>query len=222
MRTMRPTGKLQTMLSDLELTILSLIALKPRTLSELDTALDDHAVLLTLNPSRNSLAFLVDGLAHGELVQKQAAEGAETVLSLTEAGAGVVQTAVADLIREPVALGERFELALANLEVLKPQQAYFALQQRKAAIEARLHLLAGHDDAAPAALAVTHARAIAGAELVWLDTCIASWRLKYPAVTRGEDYAQARDTAEHTQYHRPTRPENAAKQLQHIDPPAEA
>ncbi|MBW4439553.1 MAG: hypothetical protein KME04_20620 [Pleurocapsa minor GSE-CHR-MK-17-07R] len=210
------------MLSDLELTILSLIALKPRTLSELDLAMDQHALLLTLNPSRNSLSFLVDGLIHGELIVRGPEASGEPLLSLTEAGIGVVQTAVSDLIREPVALGERFELALANLDVLKPQQAYFALQQRRAAIERRAQKLAARGDASPYTLAVAHARAIAAAELAWLDQCITDWRTKYPGVTRSEDYAQSRDTAEHTQLHKPTKPEKAIREMQRIDPPAEA
>ena len=50
---------------------------------------------------------------------------------ITEAGYGILQTAIADLLSQPRALGSGFELGLINLHIMKPKQVYQVLRQHR-------------------------------------------------------------------------------------------
>ncbi len=180
-------------MSDAELTILSLIAESARTGYELQQIIDERGLREWLTLGFSSIYYILNklerqGFLEGRLeIDGQAPPRKR--YSLTEAGQGVLQTAVADLLRQPRALGTGFELGLANLSALKPQRVFSVLNQHKRDLQARLHTVeqswARHqENNSPDHIRAlyTHSIALMRAELAWLDDFLAYWQQKHPNV----------------------------------------
>ncbi|MDK3158941.1 PadR family transcriptional regulator [Kamptonema cortianum] len=225
------------MLTDLELTILSIVAEGARYGHELQRAIDERGLRDWLTIGEASTYYLLARLEKQDLLSSRpsaAGEQDETIFAITEAGRGVLQTAINNLLREPRSFGAGLELGLANLNVLKPAQVYHALRHRLAMLETRLaasrqahqRLLENGDDPTDAQQALySHSVMLMEAEYAWLEQFIANWRRRYPAVEHEDAPApSSMDEPEMphgapTQIHRLTEPNHPGKKLQQINRP---
>jgi len=223
-----------SMLSDAEVTILSLVAEGPRYGSEIEEVIAKRGLREWLIVGSVSFYYILDRLEQQTLITRRLDPvlpgPAHTVFQITDAGRGVVQTAVSDLLRQPRSLADSFAIGLANIGALKPQQAYRALLQHHEMLTHRLQmaetLWARHQEAVQAAqeshsegvqALYTHGIAVMQAELDWLNGFIEEWRVRHPAVAREE--TSEIDTSATTPLHHPTLKADEGKQLQKIKRP---
>ena len=214
------------MLSELELTILALVAEGPRHGSDVERMIDERELREWLLVGSSSAHYVLSKLEHQRLLSTYTDASGNTVFELTEAGYGVLQTAIANLLGQPRPPGTDVELGLANLKVLKPAQVYQALVQRQVALRQQVqttrqlwerHKQEGRDSDEKRAL-YTHSVAMMTAELDWLELFIADWQQRYPAVSPENGNGESRAT----QIHHHTAPLNSAKMIQRLRPPDEA
>jgi DNA-binding PadR family transcriptional regulator len=212
-------------LSELELTILALVAEGPRHGADVERMIDERELREWLLVGSSSAHYVLSKLEHQGLLSTYNDASGKTVFELTEAGYGVLQTAVAHLLGQPRPPGADIELGLANLKVLKPAQVYQALVQRRAAVRQQLQsttqLWERHQqekrDSDEKRAFYTHSIAMMAAELDWLELFIADWQQRYPAVL--PEHADGRNNP--TQIHHRTAPLNSAKLIQRLRPPGE-
>lgn len=212
------------MLSELELTILALVAECPRYGAEVERVIEERGLREWLLVGSSSAYYVLGKLEKQELLKSTAGEEGKLVYELTEAGRGVLQTAIANLLEQPRPLGSGMELGLANLHVLKPAQVYQAIVKRRAEQGQKLlateqqwerHQQDGRITDQQHAL-YTHGIAVMRAELEWLEAFIEEWRRRYPAV---EAETSSQEVSKPTQIHRRTAPLNPAKLVQRVQRP---
>src|SRR3990172_969865 len=189
-------------MTDAELTIMSLVAEGARYGHEIQQLIDERGLREWLSIGFSSVYYILNKLERQKLLasrlHKEGYRVPQKVYELTEGGRGVLQTAITDLLRQPRSLGTGFELGLANLTVLKPQQVYnvltqhyHELRQRLDAIENSWQAHVENDDAFTAehiSALYTHSIALMEAEEAWLQAFLDDWRQRYPAV---ESYVRA-------------------------------
>lgn len=223
-------------MTDAELTILSLVAEGARYGHEIQQLIDERGLREWLTIGFSSVFYILNKLEQQNLVISEVRSSGRTpgrkVYQITEAGRGVLQTAVSDLLRQPRSLGAGFELGLSNLSVLKPRQVYKVLRdhqqelnQRLAAIERSWQNHQGEDGVVSDHIRAlyTHSIAIMQAEKQWLESFIADWSERYPAVTDTPTEPKPITEEDHrakTQLHRRTSPD-AAKLIQRLHRPKE-
>lgn len=182
------------MMTDAELTILSLVAEGPRYGYEIQQIIDDRGLREWLTIGFSSIYYILNRLeGQNMLVSELRPEGrgpARKVYEITQAGRGILQTAISDLLRQPRSLGSGFELGLANLTALRPRQVYQVLHYHHIDLQHSLeqvekswhrHQEEQHDAEHIEAL-YTHSIAMMHSELEWLKTFLDNWREKYPEV----------------------------------------
>jgi DNA-binding PadR family transcriptional regulator len=219
-------------MTDAELSILSLVAEGPRYGYELQQIIDERGIREWLTIGFSSIYYILNKLEQQNLLTgtlfPEGRGPARKVYEITEAGQGVLQTAIAELLREPRSLGSGFELGLANLGVLKPPQAYRVLRHHQADLKLRLdairlawqrHQAENHSSDHIRAL-YTHSIAIMEAELTWMDVFLNDWKERYPGVV---EQSSAKDTnplgdpnRAVTQANRPTASSDPAKMIQRL------
>lgn len=213
------------MLSELELTILALVAEGPRYSAEVERLIDERGLHEWLTVGSSSVQYILGKLEKQDLLKSRMGNTGESVYGLTEAGRGVLQTAIADLLEQPRPMGAGVELGLANLNVLKPAQVYQAIVKRRSALGQKLQATEqlweryqqeGRISDQQHAL-YTHNLAVTRAEIEWLDDFIQEWRRRYPAVAREEDNGDYESKP--TQIHHRTAPLNPAKLVQRVQRP---
>jgi DNA-binding PadR family transcriptional regulator len=151
---------------------------------------------------------------------------ARKVYEITEAGRGVLQTAVADLLRQPRALGSGFELGLINMKALKPKQVFTVLRHHQQDLQERYEAIektwARYQQNEPTPDHIramyTHSLALMQAELAWLTNFLEDWRQRYPFKTTDE-MRQAEVDPQATHIHQSTEVNDPAKMLQRIKRP---
>src|SRR5262245_37149179 len=173
-------------MTDAELTILSLVAEGPRYGYEIQQIIDERGLREWLTIGFSSIYYILNKLERQEMLASQLrAEGpgpARKVYEITEAGRGVLQTAIADLLRQPRSLGTGFELGLANLTALKPHQVYKVLDHHRIDLQQRLEAVTKawerhQKEDAPLVsdhirALYTHSISLMNAELNWLTEFI--------------------------------------------------
>ncbi|MCU0512125.1 MAG: PadR family transcriptional regulator [Anaerolineae bacterium] len=182
-------------MTDAELTLLSLLAENPLYGYELQQLVDERGLREWLTIGFSSIYYILNKLEGQKLLTAQLhSEGrgpARKKYALTEAGRGVLQTAISSLLREPRVPGSGFELGLSNLHVLKPAQVYKVLMHHRDDLRSQLeHVSLGwsrYQNGRPTLEAnihalYTHSIAIMTAEIAWLDDFLARWQLQYPEV----------------------------------------
>lgn len=187
----------QTTMNEAELTLLSLLAEAPRYGHELQTLIDERGLREWVTIGFSSIFYLLNKLEkHGLIFSAARADPTgmpRKHYALTEAGRGVLQTAVADLLRQPHALGTGFELGLANLNVLKPVQVYRVLKHHRSDLRQRLdavelsyqrHQREENAQVDHIHALYTHSLAVMRAEITWLDTFLADWLGRYPGIDK--------------------------------------
>jgi DNA-binding PadR family transcriptional regulator len=183
-------------MNEAELTILSLLAETPRYDFEIQKLIDDRGLRAWVPIGFSSLYYLLDKLERQALIAAELRPGSQAAprkyYSLTDAGRGVIQTAIADLLRQPRSIGSGFELGLANLHILKPAQVYQTLSHHLADLKRRLtsaesawevHQRDNPDTTDNISALYTHSIAVMQAEVVWLTDFIAAWSTRYPAAS---------------------------------------
>jgi DNA-binding PadR family transcriptional regulator len=216
-------------LSDVELTILSLVAEGPRFGSELEQLIELRGLREWLIVGSASIYYVLGRLEQQELLTSSPQNGkpdqARTVYQITDAGRGVAQTAIADLLCQTRPLGQGFSLGLANCGILKPTQVYNSLIQHRDRLTHQMHSAEKvwerrqreemPTDGTEALY--THGLAVMRAELEWLMHFIEDWRVRHPSIERDDTHS----TDEHAQtlVHRPTVKADQGGQLQKIKRP---
>lgn len=210
-------------MNEAELTILSLLAEADRYGHEIQQVIDQRGLRAWVAIGFSSVYYLLGKLENQGLVAADLHSDGQGMARkryrLSDAGRGVLQTALSDLLRQPRALGEGFELGLANLHVLKPHQVYKTLshhhadlQQRLTRIEhdwalyqqqhpAEFNAIKNGNDTDPEALSAdnvsalyTHSIALMHAELAWLSAFLETWKARYPASDRSAGQGDEPDT----------------------------
>jgi DNA-binding PadR family transcriptional regulator len=213
-------------LNELELTILALVAEGPRCGADVEQLIDERELREWLLVGSSSAYYVLNKLEQQRLLSVSVGSSGQTIYELTEAGYGVLQTAVAHLLGQPRPQGTGVDLGLANLKVLKPAQVYQSLVQRRAALRQQLQTTEQlweryqHEGRASDEKRAfyTHGIAMMTAELAWLEPFIADWQRRYPAVL--PEYDSSENKA--TQIHHQTAPLKSAKMIQRLRPPGEA
>jgi len=215
-------------MTDAELTILSLIAEKPQQGHELQAMIEQRGLRDWLTIGFSSIYYLLNKLEQQKMITSHLSIGsrgpARKTYTITEAGIGVLQTAIADRLRETRPLGSGFELGLVNIGALKPAFVQQVLSHRKQDLVVQLNNLQqgwqqrqaeNPDDKTSYVSALyTHSISLIKAEIEWLESFLADWLVQHPDVKATKDDAH---TAE-TMIHRPTPPDRA-KQLQKLKRP---
>jgi DNA-binding PadR family transcriptional regulator len=176
------------MITDAELTILNLVA----------ELIDKRGLREWVTIGFSSVHYILNQLEERHLLASELrSDGrgpARKIYALTEAGQGILQTGISDRLRQPRPFGTGFELALANLNALKPAQVYHILvqhrddlRQRLLAVEQSLQRQQKNTDTPDHIEALySHSIALMEAELKWFDSFLKTWAKRYPAVLRGK------------------------------------
>lgn len=213
------------MLTDLEITLLNLIATAPCTRADLERQVEQRELRDWLVIGSSSIPLVLRKLEDYQLIHRDDFGNGERIYAITEGGRGVLQTAMTEMLRQPTGMGERFELALTNLDVLTPAQVYQAVSQRKLALRSRLSLLRSRLDEGKndnQRLLLEHSMALAEADLKWVNNFLQHWATRYPAVSlENEDLADQSGNLPATVTHRATDAKNPGKQLQYMRLPPE-
>lgn len=179
-------------LTDIELILLGIIAEGTRFAAELDRTLDQRGLRHWLTMGASSLHYVLRRLESQHLIVSHTTADQPTY-GITEAGRGVLHTAVTDLIGQRRPLGG-LALGLANLHVLKPSQAWQALQRRHADLKVALERLRLHDETASPSPArgmpdplFTYQITLMEAELAWLTGFMTTWRSQHPALRETDE-----------------------------------
>lgn len=220
-------------MTDAELTLMSLLAQGPRYGHEIQQLIDERGLREWVVVGFSSIYYLLNKLERHKLIVSELKPGgrgpARKQYQLTDAGQGVLQTAIANLLREPRSLGSGFELGLANLNALKPAQVYQVLGSHRRDLQHQLQLVQQSwnrhqqdtDDSPNIRALYTHSIAIMEAELAWLTSFLTDWETRYPAVVSNampvSDEPQDSSEAE-TLIHKRTTPD-PLKMIQRLKPP---
>lgn len=217
------------MLNDVELTILSLVSESPRYGSEIERVIERRGLREWLTVGSASIYYILSRLEQQELLtSSHRADGdGRVVYQITDAGRGVAQTAVADLLSRPRTLGEGFALGLANLGILKPAQVDQMLIQHRDALTHELQsaeaLLARRDDdesySEGTRAMYSHSITLMQAELAWLAGFIRDWRERHPALVERDGTHQPDPDMTQTPLHQRTVVADRDKQIQRIKRP---
>jgi DNA-binding PadR family transcriptional regulator len=189
--------------TDAELTILSLVAEGSRYGHEIQAIIDKRGLREWLTIGFASVFYILNRLEKQNLIMSEGHHPTQKSYMLTEGGRGVLQTAVSDLLRQPHTLGTGFELGLANLRALKPQQVYVALTYRRYELRRRLEAVDASwgrrkDQAGDHLRALyTHSIALMQSELAWLDEFLTDWQSRYPVI----ETVQAGEPQQPTRHH---------------------
>lgn len=187
-------------MTDAELTILSLVAETPRYGYEIQQVIDERGLREWLTIGFSSLYYVLNKLERQNMLSSQLQpEGrgpARKVYTITEAGVGVLQTAVSELLRQPRSLGSGFELGLANLRALKPRQVFIVLHHHHSDLKQGLEQVETafarhkqeHPDGEHIHALYTHSIAMMRAELEWMSAFLADWKTRYPGVERDDNH----------------------------------
>lgn len=178
-------------MNDAELTILSLLAEADRYAHEIQAIIEDRGMRAWVTIGFSSVYYVLNKLERQNMIATTEHRDEQGVARkhyrLTDAGHGVLQTAIADLLRQPRALGSGFELGLVNLNILKPRQVYRTLTHHRSDLKERLRHVEAFltsseaEPTDPKQAMYTHSAVLMRAELDWLDNFLKSWQERYPA-----------------------------------------
>lgn len=186
------------MITDAELTILNLVAEGARYGHDIQDVIEKRGLREWVTIGYSSVHYLLNKLEEQHMLTSELrSEGrspARKLYSITEAGLGILQTAIADRLRQPRPFGTGFELALANLTVLKPANVYRILTQHRSDLSQRLLMIEQslqrqqRNGEVPEHIQALYSHSIAmmEAEIKWFDDFMKKWSARYPAVLRGK------------------------------------
>ena len=182
------------MMTDAELTILSLVAEQPGMGHQIQQIIDERGLREWLTIGFSSVYYILNKLEKQNLISSvlrhERRGPARKIYTITEAGRGILQTAVSHLLSQPRSLGSGFELGLANIHALQPHQVYRELTHHRDDLKYQLNIVEkswerhqGDDTDAVAdhiSALYTHSIALMHAEIEWLEKFITDWQKRYP------------------------------------------
>lgn len=185
-------------MTDAELAILSLLAQGARYGHEIQTIIDERGMRDWLAVGYSSVYYILNKFERQHMVTSElrpSQSGTPRKLySLTEAGQGILRTAVSDLLRTPRSVGTGFELGLANLHVLQPTQVYVMLSYHRDDVKGQLdavnELWQKHqqsddiDKRHDLRALYTHSITRIESDLKWLNEFLDDWRERFPGVEK--------------------------------------
>ncbi|MGB1286616.1 MAG: PadR family transcriptional regulator [Aggregatilineales bacterium] len=177
-----------TMMTDAELTILSLLAETPRFGYEIQRLVDERDLRDWLPIGFSSIYYILNKLERQKMLASEMRPDSHGAVRkryhITDAGQGMVQTALTNLLRQPRSPGTGFELALVNLDALHPATVYRMLIHHRDDLKAQIK----HQESARArylektpeppahVLALySHSITMTLAELNWLSSFLEEW-----------------------------------------------
>jgi len=214
-------------MNDAELTLLSLLVEADHFDHELNALIDARGIRAWVNVGMSSLIYLLNKLERQTLIEStlrpDASGLARKAYRITDAGRAMLQTAVADLLRQPRGLGDGLELGLANLDVLKPRRVFQMLTHHRADLDHRLGLIESALDAGNFAsegvrAMYSHSAALIRAERDWLDGFLRDWLDTHPEAAQSDPDTPTDPHRRPTVLHRPSTPP-PAKQIQQLRKP---
>ena len=182
------------MMTDAELTILSLVSEKPSMGHHIQEAIDERGLREWLTIGFSSVYYILNKLEKQNLISSvlrpERRGPSRKIYTISDAGRGVLQTAVSHLLSQPRSLGSGFELGLANIHALKTHQVYRELSYHRDDLKYQLTIVEKswerHQKEDNEAVAThisalyTHSIAIMHAEIEWLEQFIIDWKARYP------------------------------------------
>ena len=222
-------------MTDAELTILSLLAQGAGYGHDIQRIIDERGMRDWLAVGYASVFYMLNKFEQQNMVNSELRPGdggtPRKFYSLTEAGQGVLRTAISDLLREPRSIGSGFELGLANIHVLQPAQVYIMLSYHQSDLEVQLEAIrdiwAKHqeteyiDKRHELRALFTHSINRMEADLAWLNDFLTDWRERYPGVEKSPVVQASEDANIHrakTELHKRT-PPDPLKMLQRLQRP---
>jgi DNA-binding PadR family transcriptional regulator len=212
------------MFSDLELVMLTLLGESGYTLAEIDRELAVRGVRDWLVYNRTAVMDVLKRLVRQGFVDVAPA-GEQTVFTISEAGRGVLQTALGDLLRFPVGMNG-FALALSGLRAMRPAFVYQALKARRSGLNQQMDaLLRGITDRSKSQEEVemlSYLMELTRIENEWVEEFLVRWAKRYPSVTTvigGSQEAGREEYRAPTATHRRTKPIRHTKSLQWVKRP---
>src|SRR5579859_1783732 len=171
-------------MTDAELAILSLLSEGPSFDHELNAALDDRGIRRWTAIGYSSMFYVLSKLERQGLVERIGEEGERKRYQISAAGVGVLQTAVADLLGTPHPHDQYFELGLANLHILRPNQVASALATRLQDIGSQLTWLRKEAETPGLSFQINalyqHHITMLEAEQAWMEKFIEEWTAQAP------------------------------------------
>jgi DNA-binding PadR family transcriptional regulator len=178
---------------DAELAILSIIAEAPaggRLGRDVQEVIDERNLRLWTLVGVESVFYLIEKLEQQGLIVNMDSQPPSDkrlrVYKVTQAGLGVLQTAVTDLMSTLRPFPARFELGLANLPVLNTSQTRYALQTYRSNLQSRQQAIAqqlaahGPDLAFHVRAMFEHQLSSLQAEILWFDAWLPQWEAQAP------------------------------------------
>ncbi|MGJ3240631.1 MAG: PadR family transcriptional regulator [Anaerolineae bacterium] len=224
-------------MTDAELTILSLLAQGPRYGHEIQQIIDERGLRDWLAVGYASVYYILNKFERQNMVTSElrpsSAGTPRKRYTLTDAGQGILRTAIAELLRMPRSIGTGFELGLANLEVLAPAQVYLMLNDHRADLEAQLKAtrqLWAEFQTSPSAdnrhdlrALYTHSITRMEADLNWLNAFLNDWLERFPGVEKASQVKSTfvEDSHSATTARQLRTPPNPLKMLQRLQRPIE-
>lgn len=207
------TERLAAVYSDAKLCILAILLESPLTLDQLRERIHSSRLDTWFRIGNFSLEKHVAALiSSGELC----VDGDAYVIS--EAGNGVVHTALCERLSDPDHTDASFNVALASIDVLKPAVVSECLVKRILTLNLRIVQAKSQIESGQATsqerLLYDRALIIAEADLAWSQAFMAQWVLRYPAALPAHQSDEFASPA--TLVHRSTRPVSPVKHLQRI------
>src|SRR5258708_9325435 len=172
-------------MTDAELAILSLLYEGPSLDHDLNSEIEARGLRRWTAIGSSSMYYVLDKLERQGLVELVSEEHGQRKFAISAAGLGVLQTSVADLLSTPHARDKSFELGLANLHVLKPNQVRSALLSRQQDLIMQIAKLREERQHVTGNFQIDsmfgHGIEMREAELVWLEKFIIRWEAQAPA-----------------------------------------
>lgn len=179
-------------MTDAELAILSIIAEAPITGYNIQSVIDKRDLRAWTMIGVESVYYVIDKLERQGLIEpaKKAhrSNPRNQQYRITSAGIGVLQTAVTDMLSSPRLAPTSFDIGLANLNVLKTEQARHALYGYRAGLEQRLesisrrlrHLMEKTTPPFHIIAMFEHQLMLIDAEMQWFDKWFTTWEAQAP------------------------------------------
>ncbi|MEP7287295.1 MAG: PadR family transcriptional regulator, partial [Chloroflexota bacterium] len=170
---------------DAELAILSLLSEGPSYDHDLNNTIEARGIRRWTAIGASSMYYVLDKLVRQGLVEQISSDHGHRRFQISQAGVGVLQTAIADLLSSPHGHDKNFELGLANLHVLKPSQVRSALLGREQDLLNQIEHMRTELERTAGNFQIEalfdHNIAMMEAERVWLTQFIANWEAQAPA-----------------------------------------
>ncbi len=171
-------------MTDAELAILSLLSEGASSDRELSSMIDARGLRKWTAIGYSSMSYVLDKLVRQGLVEVVSEDADQRVFKISSAGIGVLQTSVSDLLSTVHAYDNTFELGLANLHILRPNQVRDALLSREQDLTSHLNWLRGEKKQDHKSFQIdalfAHSIAMLDAELKWLQGFRRAWEKQAP------------------------------------------